>query len=140
MIDKLQNYYGISIRRNVGKDIAAMKSATWAGFFRVASSKNRLLDDHCPTGKDSWCGYQSDVANETEFFKHLSDNVIKDIKSILVELSNDSLLQMCLHGKKRNQNESFNGMIWRRVPKHTYISLRQFELGVYEAVSLQYGK
>ena len=96
MIDKLQNYYGISIRRNVGKDVATMKSAIWAGFFHVTSSKNRLLHDHCPKGKDSWCGYQLDVANKTELFKHgagISDAVIKHIKPILVELSNDSLLQ-----------------------------------------------
>ena len=53
MIDKLQNYYGISIRRNVGKDVATMKDAIWAGIFRVASSKNRLLHEHCPKGKDS---------------------------------------------------------------------------------------
>ena len=143
MIDKLQNYYVISIRRNVGKDVATMKSAIWAGFFHVASSKNRLLHDHCLKGKDSWCGYQLDVANKTELFKHgagISDTVIKHIKPILVELSNDSLLQKCLHGKTQNQNESFNGTIWRRVPKHTYVGLRQFELGVYDAVSLQCGK
>ena len=135
MIDKLQNDYGISIRRNVGKDVATMKSAIWAGFFHVASSKNCLLHDHCPKGKDSWCGYQLDVANKTELFKHgagISDTVIKHI---LVEFSNDSLLQKCLHGKTQNQNESFNGRIWRRVPKHTYVGLRQFELGVYDAVS-----
>ena len=48
---------------------------------------------------------------------------------------NDSLLQKCLHWKTQNQNESFNGTIWRRVPKHTCVGLRQFELGVYDAVS-----
>ena len=35
-----------------------------AGLFHVASSKNRLLHDHCPKGKDSWCGYQLDVAKK----------------------------------------------------------------------------
>ena len=97
-----------------------MKSAIWAGFFHVASSENRLLHDHCPRGKDSWCGYQSDVANQTEFFKHgagLSDTVIKHIKPFFL-LSNDSLLQKCLHGKTQNQNKSFNGIIWRRVKAH----------------------
>ena len=39
-----------------------------------------MLDDHCPTGKDRWYGYPSDVAYKTEFVKHgagLSDTVIK---------------------------------------------------------------
>ena len=136
MVDKLKNYYGICIRRNVGKDIAAMKSAVWAGFLHIASSKNRMLPN--PVSQAKTVGYQSYVANKTEFFKHgpgLSDTVIKHIKPILVQLSNDSLLQKCIHGKTQNQNESFKVTIWRRVPKHTYIGLHQFELGVYNGVS-----
>ena len=45
MIDKIQNYYGIAIRHNAGKDVKTMKEAIWGGggylggFFHVASSK-----------------------------------------------------------------------------------------------------
>ena len=51
------------------------------------------------------------------------------------ELSKESLLSKCLHGQTQNQNESFNGMIWNRVPKGTYVGFRQFDIGVRDAVS-----
>ena len=35
----------------------------------------------------------------------------------------------------QNQNESFNAMIWERIPKSTFISLKQLKFGVYDAVS-----
>ena len=63
MTDKLQNYYGNAIRENIGKDLPAMKKAVWAGGFHAASSVNNMWDDHCPIGKESWCAYQSDIAN-----------------------------------------------------------------------------
>ena len=39
MIDKLQNYYGLSIRRNSGNSVEKMKKAIWGGFFHVCSSE-----------------------------------------------------------------------------------------------------
>ena len=139
MTDKLQNYYGIAIRKNIGKDLPAMKKAVWAGGFHAASSVNNMWHDHCPNGKESWCAYQYDIANNTSFCNPpktgLTPFAIPCVKPILEDLTEDSLLSKCLHGKMQNQNESFNGMIWRRVPKDTYVGLRQFELGVYDAVS-----
>ena len=35
----------------------------------------------------------------------------------------------------QNQNESFNAMIWSRIPKSTYVSFSQLQLGVYDAVA-----
>ena len=35
----------------------------------------------------------------------------------------------------QNQNESFNAMIWSRIPKSTYVSFLQLQLGVYDAVA-----
>ena len=138
MIDKLQNYYGISIRRNVGTDVATMKTAVWAGFYHAISSPTKNWHAHCPKGSDSWCGFQSDIANNTAYYKPgvgLHGSFIPHVKPILEDLTNDTLLENCLHGKTQNQNESFNGTIWNRVPKDTYVGLRQFELGIYDAVS-----
>ena len=39
MIDKLQNFYGISIRRNTGNSIEIMKKAIWGGLSHVCSSE-----------------------------------------------------------------------------------------------------
>ena len=138
MIDKIQNYYGIAIRHNSGKDVKTMKEAIWGAFFHVASSKENEWHDHCETGAGSWCKYQVDLVNKTSSYKPgpgLPGDVIKHIKPILTDLTKDELLEKCLHGKTQNQNESFNGTIWNRLPKSTYVGREQFEIGVYDAVA-----
>ena len=136
-IDKLQNYYGIAIRSNVG-DLAGMKKAIHASLMHCASTEARPLHDHCPTGSASWCRYQQDKANGTKLYKHgpgLPLEVIVKLKPEYIRLSEDSLLEKCLHGKTQNQNESLNGMIWQRVPKEVYVGRETLELGLYDAVS-----
>ncbi|GFW73499.1 uncharacterized protein TNCV_2801631 [Trichonephila clavipes] len=51
-IDKLQNYYGIPIRSNVGY-LEKMQSAVIAAFFHCCSSNQNPMHGQCPTGKDS---------------------------------------------------------------------------------------
>jgi len=49
LIDKLENYYGIAIRRNVG-DLVGMKKAIHATLFHVISSSTTPhFHVHCPT-------------------------------------------------------------------------------------------
>ena len=40
-----------------------------------------------------------------------------------------------MHGKTQNGNKSFNGMIWNRIPKDTFVSLPCLQDDVYDAVS-----
>lgn len=60
--------------------------------------------------------------------------MIADLKPTFVAVAQQSsaLLMKCLHGKTQNQNESFNKMIWDRVPKNTYVGRGLFELGLYD--------
>ena len=137
IIDKLQNYYGMAIRQNSG-DLNAMKSATAASLFHVASSAANDYHTHCPSGSDSWCLFKADKANNTSSYKPgpgLPLDIIKVVKPIYQELCNESLLKKCTHGQTQNQNETFNGMIWHRVPKHTYVGQQTFETGVFDAVA-----
>ena len=137
MIDKLQNYYGIAIRSN-NNSVAAMKKAILASFFHCASSSKRYLHDNCPDGSESWCGHKKDIANKTKLFKPgpgLPDDVIAAVKPIYARLSEDSLLEKCLHGKTQNQNESFNGMIWERLPKGVFVGPDTLKLGVSDAIA-----
>ena len=62
-------------------------------------------------------------------------NVIKHVEPIFKDLGNPDLLSKCLHGQTQNQNESFNAMIWKRVPKSMYVGMTQFQLGLYDAVA-----
>ena len=137
MIDRLQNYYGIAIRSNSG-ELKQMQDAVFAVLFHCASSKSQNFHNYCPQGKSSWCVYQRDKANGTNNYvpgPGLSMNVIKHVKPIFKDLGNAELLSKCLHGQTQNQNESFNAMIWKRIPKTTYVGLDQFELGVFDAVA-----
>ena len=66
----------------------------------------------------------------------LPEEVIKHVKPLLVELTYADLLEKCTHDKTQNQNESLNAMVWNRVPKGSYVRLRQLEIGVYDATVL----
>ena len=119
IIDKMQNYYGIAIRSNVG-NLASVKKAILAILFHCSSSKGNNYHNHCPLGKESWCGFQVDRAGKTNLFKPrpgLPLKVIAELKPVFAKLSEDALLRKCLHGKTQNQNESFNRIILDRVPK-----------------------
>ena len=62
-------------------------------------------------------------------------DVLKHVKNIFQDLSEDCLLEKCLHGKTQNRNESFNSIIWSRIPKHIYVGFTQFQVGLYDAVA-----
>ena len=138
VIDRLQNFFGVAIRQNAG-NLAGMKASALATLFHVASSKtNNLHFPHCPTGINSWCKFNFDKANKTNTYKPgpgLPMNIIFKIRPIFEDLSKDSELKKCLHGKTQNANESFNSMIWDRLPKTRYVSLANLKFGVYDAVA-----
>ena len=62
-------------------------------------------------------------------------DVIKVVKPIYQELCSDSLLKKCTHSQTQNQNETFNGMIWHRLPEHTHVGRQTFETGVFDALA-----
>ena len=70
VIDKLQNYYGTEIRQNVGNH-RTIQDAIRAIFFHTIKGSNKTADSqhhNCPKGSNSWCKYQLDVANSTDFY------------------------------------------------------------------------
>ena len=68
MIDRLQNYYGIAIRTNIG-NLENMKKSILAALFHCASSKENAYHTYCPDGEDSWCLYKTDNLNGTDKYK-----------------------------------------------------------------------
>lgn len=136
IIDKLQNYFGIALRCNC-TSVDEMAEAIMASLFHVCSSKDRNLHDHCMKGPNSWCQYQRDISNKTNLYRPgpgLTDEVIKHVKPIYLDLIKPQVLAKCLHGMTQNQNESFNSMIWERIPKYRYCSYNKLKFGVYDAV------
>ena len=119
VIAKLQNYYGMAVRSNVG-NMVEMKKNIYAAWCHVCSSDKNNFHIHCPKWPTSWCTYQCDITNGTK--THLPGKglpfeveVIKHVKQVFDELSDDNLLLKYLHGKTQNQNEAFNGTIWNRI-------------------------
>ena len=49
-------------------------------------------------------------------------------------MSDDNLLQKCLHGKTQNNNKSLNGLISKCCPKDVFVGRVTLELGVASAV------
>ena len=86
---------------------------------------------YCPVGPDSWCRYQQGKQS----YKHGAGLPLSIIAKVYKRLSEDELLQKCLHGKTQNQNESFNGLIWQRIPKEVFVGKDLLELGLFDAVA-----
>lgn len=77
----------------------------------------------CPTGPSSWCKYQCDAANGTNFYndsKCSAPVFRKELNPLFTRLSEKSLLERCLKGITQNQNESLNAMLWSKCPKRVF--------------------
>ena len=117
-----------------------MKPSCLASLFHDASNRDNMYHyPHCPSGSDSWWKYNADIEPKTPKLIKLGKIFQKTlfIKKSFLELCKDTELEKCLHGKSQNANEIFNGTIWERVPKNTFVTLPnlKFELGVYDAVA-----
>ena len=56
------------------------------------------------------------------------------LKPIFQLLSDDNLLEKCLHGQTQNANEAFNAVIWTRCAKNIFVSRPTFEMAINSAV------
>ncbi|GBM21742.1 hypothetical protein AVEN_101579-1 [Araneus ventricosus] len=138
LTDKLQNYYGIAIRSNVG-NLVEMQSAVIAAFFHCCSGKNKEMHRQCPTGSHSWCKVQKAKFAGIKFVDKspaLPNSVVNSIKKTCMDLCDQKLLKKCLHGKTQNCNESFNNVVWSIVPKETFVELQTLRLGINIAIIL----
>ncbi|GFY06797.1 uncharacterized protein TNCV_482021 [Trichonephila clavipes] len=135
-IDRLQNYYGIAVRSNVG-NLTALQQNVIAALYHCASSDKKPMHGQCPIGKESWCYFQRGVVNGTKCstkYAGLSNDVLNKIKPVYLELCDKQVLSKCLHGRTQNANECFNGIVWQKVPKEVFVSLKTIKFGSYDAV------
>ncbi|GFV78445.1 uncharacterized protein TNCV_1302971 [Trichonephila clavipes] len=135
-IDRLQNYYGIAVRSNVG-NLSGLQQNVIAALFHCSSSVEKPMHGQCPIGKDSWCYYQRALScgkKPNEKYKGLSNEVLNMIKPTYLELCTKELLTKYLHGKTQNSNECLNGVIWQKVPKEVFVCLKILKSGALDAV------
>ena len=121
-IDKIQNYYGMAIRNNP-EDLAKMQNDIWAIFHHMIKADHTPLQEqhkYCPKNSNSWCKYWKDHFNDTnDYIEHnrLPQVFQTALRRLFERLTDSSLLSRCLKGLTQNQNESINGMLWRKCPK-----------------------
>ena len=60
-IDKLQEYYGLAIKRNTN-DLQAMTEAVMAVPYHSVSTDGDPQHQYCPAGPSSWCKYQRAIS------------------------------------------------------------------------------
>lgn len=134
-IDRLQEYYGLAIKRG-GSDLDQMKRNVWATFFHKISTDDNPQHSLCPAGPESWCGYNKAKANNLVYkHKHkIAHDIMVAIKKIFQDLADPNLLKKCLHQKTQNQNESFNNIVWSKIPKNVFVRNNTLKLGVFDAV------
>jgi hypothetical protein len=131
LIDKIQDYYGKAIRNNCN-NLDGMIKAVWAIWFHRISTDEKPQHHLCD---ENWCGYKkAQVKGETYKHKPTPEPVMLEIKPIFRDLASKELLKKCLHGKTQNVNESFNNVVWSRVPKNTFVGKETLDLGVWDAV------
>ena len=73
VIDKLQNYYGMAIRSNVG-NIIETKKDIYAAWCHVCSSEKNNFHVHCPKGPKRW--YNIYIIAHIFIFPLLKDTLI----------------------------------------------------------------
>ena len=107
-IDSMQNWYGLTIRQN--SDLYTMKNAIGA------------ILCHCTDFTDKDNNYHVNKINLPEY-------IHKIIEPIFVNLSDDVLLNKCLHGKTQNPNEALNKIIWTKCPQTVFVHKTVIDMG-----------
>lgn len=121
---RIQGHFGAAIRKNTG-NLPQMKQDIWA-IWEHRHGEHRNCGNWCPSKK----GAGDPDKNR------LPDFVCDAIRPVFQTLTQDSLLQRCLHGGTQNTNESFHNIIWELCPKTIFVGRRRLCLAVADATIL----
>ncbi|GFV37575.1 uncharacterized protein TNCV_4981971 [Trichonephila clavipes] len=139
-IKKLTTYYQKDILRNKG-DVNAMKTAIYATLLHSISTDAKPQHSKCPAGENSWCFYQSAIANGEKPNNHklnvgtpINEKFLPKILPIYQRLASNELLERCIRCGTQNANESLHSMIWAKCPKEIFVNKRRVKRAVTEAV------
>ncbi|GFV98823.1 uncharacterized protein TNCV_2913401 [Trichonephila clavipes] len=139
-IKKLTTYYQKAILRNKG-DVNAMKTAIYATLLHNISTDAKPQHSKCPAGENSWCFYQSAIANGEKPNNHklnvgtpINEKFLPKILPIYQRLASNELLERCIRCGTQNANESLHSMIWAKCLKEIFVNKRRVKRAVTEAV------
>ena len=118
IIDKLQNYYGLAIIRNIAS-LEDMRKTVWATYFHMASTDTNPSHGLCPKDADTCPKFnKAQLTGEPHVHEeYFPASVLQVVELIYQHLANLELLAKCIQGKTQNPNESFNHVVWERAQK-----------------------
>ena len=129
-INTLQNYFGVAIRQN-SHNLLEMKKAIGAVVYHCSETSNaEARHMFCSKEPNTSCKYQAGEIHEQCIPKIVREAIMPTFQ----ELSDDTLLKRCIHWFKQNNNESINGIIWKRLPKDVFVGRTVIEIGICSAV------
>ena len=144
VINTLQNYFGMAIRSCQETNVMKMKMAIAAVLCHCVrkvdengKEDNPERHKYCPKDMDTWCKYQKSVNDGTEFQGdriNIAEEVYDMIRPVWLRLSENKLLEKCLHGRTQNVNEAFSAFVWHRCPKTIFVGKYIFDISVASAV------
>ncbi|XP_069191399.1 uncharacterized protein [Procambarus clarkii] len=128
-IGRLASYFTKAIRDNVNTDWKRMRDACLSGLLHTTSTDEKPMHMHCPKGKESWCFFQQDIANETTPRSHKTMKVhfqlpsvhMTEVLKIYYNLISEDNMTRCLKGKTQNPNESLHHRLWKLAPKDKFV-------------------
>ncbi|XP_052130897.1 uncharacterized protein LOC113206150 isoform X2 [Frankliniella occidentalis] len=138
---KLQGYYHKAIVSNA-PDVPKMKKAVLATLYHCTSTNQKPQHTYCPPGEESWCFYNKNKAlkkrkkgDHTKMPIKINKKVFAALLPVYKRLSSDELLERCAKGQTQNANEALHSVIWKKCPKHTFVSKNRLEYGITQGVA-----
>ncbi|XP_049860720.1 uncharacterized protein LOC126354821 [Schistocerca gregaria] len=112
-----------------------MRKSVWAIWFHYLSTDTTPQHGLC---SNEWCKcLKSKESGKAYSHKNnLPCGVSMAIKPTFRALASPELLEICLHGKTQNPNESFNALIWKRCPKTVFVSNLVVKISALEAAAV----
>ena len=108
-----------------------MCEGTWPSLFHCISTDESPKHNRCPTGPDSWCFYQKDVASGSEILSHgttvthpLTASVVQQMIPVYERMSDTNLLKWMERVNAQNPNECLHSIYWEAIASFNEGSFR----------------
>lgn len=143
VIDHLQFYFQLSLKRKLHTSPSEMRDEILSTFYHCTSTDAKPQHQLCPKGKESWCFYNKAMAcNKTPashssmlVYFHLSQKEQDQVKAVYDRLTTDEMMSRCIKGLTQNRNEHLHSRIWRLCPKHRNASPRMIKFATATAIA-----
>ena len=111
-----------------------MSRATHAILKHYSSTPENPRHEDCPTGRNSWCSYNRDVATgektHVRIKNPLPESVVTLMQPIFDRLGSEEFLVGSEKSLDQNKNECLHHVVWGMAPKEQYTSQQEASLAV----------